>query len=106
MSFFVVVTFVVVLVVMLSASCFGFAFGRDDASCRPLSFVRACFWAHFVLDAFSAVLVVLRQSPFSSCDAVSLFLMLLSLGHCVLLHGRFFVSSSEAPAEVGAEYCF
>ena len=106
MSFFVVVTVVAALVVMLSACCFGFAFGRDDASCLPLSSVRACFWAHFVLDAFSAVLVVLRQSPFSSCDAFSLFLTLLSLGHCVLLLGRLFVSSSEAPAAVGAEHCF
>ena len=51
------------------------------------------FWLHFVLDAFSdVVFAVLLQSPPSSCDVVSLFLMLLSLALSVPLHPRLFVS--------------
>ena len=61
--FFCVVMVVVALVVFLSACYCGSAFGRADACCRPLSSVRACFWLHFVLDAFSDVFFFCCTAP-------------------------------------------
>ena len=49
----------------------------SDAGCRPLSSARACFWFHFILNAFSAVFCCSPHVIFS------LFLMLLSLALCV-----------------------
>ena len=91
--FFCVVMVVVALEVFLSACHCGSAFGRATlVVVRYLLRVRV-FWLHFVLDAFSdVVFAALLQSPPSSCDAVSLFLMLLSLALSVPLHPRLFVS--------------
>ena len=100
---------VVTLVVILSACYCGFAFGRADACCRPLSSARACFWAHFVLDAFSTAFFLSCSSHRSPFVMLSLcFWCFFRLPLCTSLwavspftvHTRLFASSSEAPAAV------
>ena len=101
----------VALVVIPSACYCGFAFGRADACCRPQSSARARILSSTRSPLFFAVLL---QSPLSFCDAVSLFLMLLSLASQYLALSGFtlncsyasFWSSSEPPAAVAAECCF
>ena len=70
--FFCVVMVVVALVVVLSACHCGFAFGRADAFCRPQNSARACFWLHFVLDAFSDVFLLYCSSHHSPHVMLSL----------------------------------
>ena len=113
---FVVVVMAVVALAVILSDCFcGFAFGRSDACCRPLSSPCARFWANSVLDAVSAVFfctapvaALLARCCLFVFDAS--FACPLCTSLCAFspftVHACLFVSSSEAPAAVADECCF
>ena len=113
--FVVVVMAVVALVAILSACFCGFASGRGDVCCRPLSSPCACFLGAFCprrgLHYFfctapvAALLARCCLFVFGASFACPLCTSLCAVSPFTV-RARLFVSSSEAPAAVADECCF